>query len=57
MGAAELAADQAGSGRVHDRKGRRVSAGKRVREEIPEQLEQAGAKSLALGYGITLGAL
>jgi hypothetical protein len=29
----------------------------KVREKIPEQLEKAGAKSLALGYGITFGAL
>lgn len=29
----------------------------RVREKIPERLEKAAAKSLALGYGTTFGAL
>ena len=29
----------------------------KLREKIPEQLEKAGAKSLALGYGLTFGAL
>ena len=56
MGTTKLAADQTRPGRVHGEKAEEQLPDE-MREQIPEQLEKAAAKSLAFGYRTAFGAL